>query len=70
MIAVVSFVCRPGFCYEVIKFEDSDGLFISLESDIFDRELLPHGIYNGSYEDCMKLFNLYCSLPLKSPGTI
>lgn len=61
MLAVVSFMGTP--IQEVIRFVDSDFSFISEDSDIFERELLPFSIYRGYHDDCMRLYDFYCSLP-------
>ena len=53
MIAVVSFKGTP--IHEVIRFVDSDFSFISEDSDIFERELLPFSIYRGYHDYCMRL---------------
>lgn len=64
MLAVVSFKGKPF--QEVIRFVDSHFLFISEDSDIFERELLPISIYRGYPDDCIRLYEFYCSLPFAS----
>ena len=65
MLAVVSYKCRQGFIYELVKFTDSDGLFISPDCDIMERDLMAYTIYCGSLDNIVKVYNVFCSFALE-----
>lgn len=67
MIAVVAYKCSHGYLYEVVKFVDSDGIFISLDDDVTERSLDCFTVYSGLREDCINLLAHFESLPLIYP---